>query len=182
MSLRLSCAAIALSASLIQPRSPSRTPIANGDTRTISIVNVHTNESATVTFKRNGYYDAEGLKQLNWLLRDWRRDEPTKMSPRLFDIVWEVHQEAGSQRAVPRRLRLPLAGHQRHAAPPLAPGRRAQPAHARQGDGFVPARRADGADARDRHAAADAAASAITRPPARPSSISMPAASAPGRA
>ncbi len=58
--------------------------------------NVHTNESATVTFKRNGYYDAEGIKQLSWLLRDWRRDEPTSMSPRLFDILWEVHQESGS--------------------------------------------------------------------------------------
>ncbi len=70
---------------------------ANGDTRSISIMNVHTNESATVTFKRNGYYDAEGIKQLSWLLRDWRRDEPTSMSPRLFDILWEVHQESGSQ-------------------------------------------------------------------------------------
>ncbi|MBV9592110.1 MAG: DUF882 domain-containing protein [Hyphomicrobiales bacterium] len=70
---------------------------ANGDTRTLSIFNVHTNESGTVTFKRNGVYDAEGLKQLSWLLRDWRRDEPTAMSPRLFDILWEVHQETGSQ-------------------------------------------------------------------------------------
>ena len=70
---------------------------ANGDTRTISILNVHTNESATVTFKRNGVYDAEAIKQLSWLLRDWRRDEPTSMSPRLFDILWEVHQETGSQ-------------------------------------------------------------------------------------
>ena len=70
---------------------------ANGDTRAISIFNVHTNENATVTFKRNGVYDAEGLKQLSWLLRDWRRDEPTAMSPRLFDILWEVHQESGSQ-------------------------------------------------------------------------------------
>ncbi|MFI5011898.1 MAG: DUF882 domain-containing protein [Hyphomicrobiales bacterium] len=70
---------------------------ANGDTRAISILNVHTNESATVTFKRSGVYDAEGIKQLSWLLRDWRRDEPTSMSPRLFDILWEVHQETGSQ-------------------------------------------------------------------------------------
>jgi uncharacterized protein YcbK (DUF882 family) len=70
---------------------------ANGDTRTISIMNVHTNETGTVTFKRNGVYDAEGIKQLSWLLRDWRRDEPTSMSPRLFDILWEVHQETGSQ-------------------------------------------------------------------------------------
>src|SRR5450631_1182701 len=38
---------------------------ANGDTRTISIMNAHTNETGTVTFKRNGVYDAEGIKQLS---------------------------------------------------------------------------------------------------------------------
>ncbi len=70
--------------------------IANGDTRTISILHMHTKESLRVTFKRNGYYDSEALKQLNWILRDWRRDEATKMDPRLFDIAWEVHREVGS--------------------------------------------------------------------------------------
>jgi uncharacterized protein YcbK (DUF882 family) len=70
--------------------------IANGDTRTISIFHQHTKETATVTFKRYGSYDSEALKQLNWLLRDWRHDEPIKMDPRLFDIAWEVHRESGS--------------------------------------------------------------------------------------
>ncbi|MEA3021274.1 MAG: hypothetical protein QOK01_126, partial [Alphaproteobacteria bacterium] len=30
------------------------------------------------------------LKKLNWLLRDWRRSEVTRMDPRLIDVVWEV--------------------------------------------------------------------------------------------
>jgi uncharacterized protein YcbK (DUF882 family) len=70
--------------------------IANGDTRTISIYHQHTKETITVTFKRYGSYDSEALKQLNWILRDWRHDEPIKMDPRLFDIAWEVHRESGS--------------------------------------------------------------------------------------
>ena len=74
--------------------------IANGDTRTLTIVHAHTNESATVTFRRNGSYDSTALNQLNWLLRDWRLDEATKMDPRLFDIVWEVHRESGSREPV----------------------------------------------------------------------------------
>ncbi|NNM73637.1 DUF882 domain-containing protein [Enterovirga sp. DB1703] len=74
--------------------------VANGDTRTITILHEHTKESATVTFKRNGYYDQNGLNQLNWLLRDWRLDEPTRMEPRLFDIVWEVYREVGSQEPI----------------------------------------------------------------------------------
>jgi uncharacterized protein YcbK (DUF882 family) len=97
--LRISGLVLALSAALSFFPVSLEGADANGDTRTISIFNVHTNESGTVTFKRNGVYDAEGLKQLSWLLRDWRRDEPTAMSPRLFDILWEVHQESGSQEA-----------------------------------------------------------------------------------
>jgi uncharacterized protein YcbK (DUF882 family) len=94
--LRISGLALALSACLALTPISLESADANGDTRTLSITNVHTNESGTVTFKRNGYYDPEALKQLSWLLRDWRRDEPTSMSPRLFDILWEVHQESGS--------------------------------------------------------------------------------------
>lgn len=74
--------------------------IANGDTRTIEIYHTHTQESLTVTYKRNGSYDAASLEKLNWLLRDWRREEPTKMDPRLFDIVWETHRAVGSQDAI----------------------------------------------------------------------------------
>lgn len=74
--------------------------VANGDTRTISILHEHTKESASVTFRRNGQYDSEGLKQLNWLLRDWRLDQPTQMDPRLFDIVWQVYREVGAREPI----------------------------------------------------------------------------------
>ncbi len=70
--------------------------VANGDTRTINIYHEHTKESASITFKRNGYYDQGALKELNWLLRDWRLDEPIRMEPKLFDIVWEVYREVGA--------------------------------------------------------------------------------------
>jgi uncharacterized protein YcbK (DUF882 family) len=74
--------------------------VANGDTRTLTIYHTHTRESATVTFRRDGRYDERALEQLNWLLRDWRRDEPTRMDPRLFDTLWEVYRETGSGEAV----------------------------------------------------------------------------------
>jgi uncharacterized protein YcbK (DUF882 family) len=67
--------------------------VANGDTRTLSLHHTHTDETITVTFKRNGRYDEAALERLNWFLRDWRRDEPTRMDPKLFDIVWEVYRE-----------------------------------------------------------------------------------------
>ncbi|MCZ8103929.1 MAG: DUF882 domain-containing protein [Burkholderiales bacterium] len=71
--------------------------VANGDTRTLEIYHTHTKETVAITYKRNGSYERTGLDKLNWALRDWRRDEPTKMDPRLFDIAWEVHRAVGSQ-------------------------------------------------------------------------------------
>jgi uncharacterized protein YcbK (DUF882 family) len=73
-----------------------QTLVANGDTRSLSFAHVHTGETMTVTFKRRGHYDEAAIKQLNWFLRDWRRDEPTTMDPHLFDVLWEIHREANA--------------------------------------------------------------------------------------
>lgn len=74
--------------------------VANGDTRTLSIRQMHTGERLTVTFRRNGRYDDAALRQLNWIFRDWRRDAQTRMDPRLFDALWEVHRSSGSREAL----------------------------------------------------------------------------------
>jgi uncharacterized protein YcbK (DUF882 family) len=70
--------------------------IANGGTRSLTIYHAHTKEQETVTFKSFGSYSSAGLQRLNWLLRDWRLDEPTRMDPQLFDILWEVYRTSGS--------------------------------------------------------------------------------------
>ena len=64
---------------------------ASADTRSLKLWNMHTQEKAVIVFKRNGRFDSGGLRQLNQFLRDWRRDEPTKMDPRLFDLIWEAY-------------------------------------------------------------------------------------------
>jgi uncharacterized protein YcbK (DUF882 family) len=69
--------------------------VANGGTRTLTIFHAHTKEQETVTFKSFGSYDSAGLQKLNWILRDWRADEPTRMDPRLFDILWEAQRASG---------------------------------------------------------------------------------------
>jgi len=74
--------------------------MANGDSRSLTIFHTHTQESATITFRRNGQYDPAGLKQLNWILRDWRTDQTTNMDPRLFDTIWEVYREVGSREPI----------------------------------------------------------------------------------
>src|SRR6266446_4608018 len=74
--------------------------VANGDTRTLSLHHIHTDEDITITYKRDGRYDEEALKRVDRFLRDWRKDEDIHMDPRLFDVIWEVSREVGGDRAV----------------------------------------------------------------------------------
>jgi uncharacterized protein YcbK (DUF882 family) len=70
--------------------------VAEGDTRTITLHHIHTGEDITITFKRDGRYDDAALEKLNWFLRDWRKQQETKMDPHLIDLIWEVQRETGS--------------------------------------------------------------------------------------
>lgn len=89
-----------LTSTLLGGTRATQDAVANGDTRTITVLHEHTKENATITFKRDGRYDSGALDQLNWLLRDWRLDEPTKMDPRLFDIVWEVYRSVDASEPI----------------------------------------------------------------------------------
>jgi len=73
---------------------------AAADTRTISLHHVHTDEDLTITYKRNGQYDEEALKKINWIMRDWRKNEAIKMDPQEIDLLWEVYQEVGAREAI----------------------------------------------------------------------------------
>jgi uncharacterized protein YcbK (DUF882 family) len=70
---------------------------ANAEVRSLRIYYLHTREKAEIVFKRNGRYDRDGLRKLNYMLRDWRRNEPTRMDPRLFDLIWEAYRQSGSR-------------------------------------------------------------------------------------
>src|ERR1700691_1449180 len=74
--------------------------VAEGDTRTISLHHIHTDEDPTITFKGDGRYDEAALEKLNWFLRDWRKQQETKMDPHLIDLIWEVQRETGSKEPV----------------------------------------------------------------------------------
>jgi uncharacterized protein YcbK (DUF882 family) len=91
--------AAAFTVGWLAPNS-TESAVANGDTRTIILSDQHTNESGSFTFMVNGVYDEATLDKLNWFCRDWRLNEPTKMDPHLFDIIWEVYRESGSTQPV----------------------------------------------------------------------------------
>ncbi|SCB59462.1 Uncharacterized conserved protein YcbK, DUF882 family [Rhizobium aethiopicum] len=94
--LRTAAAAL-LALAVSSPVFVSTPSQAAGDTRSLKLYFIHTGEKAVITYKRNGKFDPKGLEQLNRFLRDWRKNQPTKMDPRLFDLIWEVYRQSGSR-------------------------------------------------------------------------------------
>lgn len=72
------------------------TEAATAQTRTLKIMNVHTGEKAEIVYRRGNSYDAAGLKKANYVLRDWRKNQPTRMNPKTLDILWEVYRNTGA--------------------------------------------------------------------------------------
>jgi uncharacterized protein YcbK (DUF882 family) len=70
------------------------------ETRTLSFHHTHSDEDLTVTFKRDGRYDEEGLKKINHFLRDWRSQDSTTMDRHLFDILWEVYRDVDGKKPI----------------------------------------------------------------------------------
>ena len=95
------CASVALASLVLLAGGRSvHDASASGDTRTLSFHHTHSGEDLTVTFKRNGRYDDEALKQLNHYLRDWRTQDETVMDRHLFDILWEVYRDVGGKQPI----------------------------------------------------------------------------------
>ncbi|MHA1517625.1 MAG: DUF882 domain-containing protein, partial [Alphaproteobacteria bacterium] len=74
--------------------------VASSETRTLSLYEIHTKESLTVTYKRDGKYEEEALKKLHHFMRDWRTDEAIKMDRELIDLIWTLHTQLGSKKPI----------------------------------------------------------------------------------
>ena len=115
-------------------------------------------------------------------MRDWREERADQDGSASDRSVVGGPPRGRRQGADLGRLRLPLAGDQLHAAPALERRRQIQPAHARQGDRLLHSRACRSSSCAPPGCARSAAASASTRPRARPSCIWIPAACGTGRA
>ena len=71
-----------------------------GETRTLSLYHIHTKERLTITYMKDGKYIPSAMKKINYLMRDWRRNEVITISPRTIDLMWELHADLGSKRPV----------------------------------------------------------------------------------
>lgn len=64
--------------------------------RALSFYNLHTGESLDVTYWADGGYIAQGLRETNYLLRDFRTDEVARIDPTLLDLLHDLHGRLGS--------------------------------------------------------------------------------------
>jgi uncharacterized protein YcbK (DUF882 family) len=61
------------------------------DRRSLSFVHTHTSEALTTVYFENGSYQAASLASVNQLLRDFRTGEVRAISPRVLDILYDLH-------------------------------------------------------------------------------------------
>lgn len=60
--------------------------------RTLSFVNLHTNETLSCCYWQNGHYDLKALTQINTILRDHRTGEIATIDTQLLDLLHQLHQ------------------------------------------------------------------------------------------
>ena len=77
----------AADASMIVPQS-----------RTLSFNNLHTGENATLQYWADGQYIPAALKEVDFILRDYRNGEIHPIEPRLLDLLSQLHANVESAR------------------------------------------------------------------------------------
>ena len=93
--------AFGLGAAALAIASPLRGALAalpQAGARTLGLVSTHTNETVTATYWRDGVYDKGALKDISYLLRDFRTGDVAAMDPSLLDLLVELHRRAGSRK------------------------------------------------------------------------------------
>ncbi len=60
--------------------------------RTLSFINLHTNETLGCCYWKNGRFDIKALSQINTILRDHRTGEIAEIDTQLLDLLHQLHQ------------------------------------------------------------------------------------------
>jgi uncharacterized protein YcbK (DUF882 family) len=64
-----------------------RAQVASSEPRSLSFYHTHTGERLRATYWTDGDYVPEALAQINWILRDYRRNEIKPIDTRLLDLL-----------------------------------------------------------------------------------------------
>ena len=81
------------------PMPPAPKP-SDPEVRRLRLYHVHTRESLTVTYKRDGRYIPAAMARLDHFFRDWRTNTVVNISGETIDLLWELHNELGSKQPI----------------------------------------------------------------------------------
>jgi len=81
---------------LLSPAPAEAAPLLGASVRRLSLHNVNTGDRFDGVYWANGAYRPEALRVLDNLLRDYRAHQVCRTDPRLFDLLWQVHQRLES--------------------------------------------------------------------------------------
>jgi uncharacterized protein YcbK (DUF882 family) len=70
-------------------------PLDTTSPRSLSLLNVNSTETITVTYWSDGAYHRDALDRLNKFLRDSQSGDQTEMDPLVFDVLWHTMQQTG---------------------------------------------------------------------------------------
>ena len=60
--------------------------------RSLKFYNLHTGESLTTTYCENGCYVDGALREINYIMRDFRANEIKPINPRLLDLLYSLNR------------------------------------------------------------------------------------------
>ena len=89
----LGIGAAAAAATLVPSRAHAATRAATGfkaPERVLSFFNTHTGERLKAAYCTGGAYQPDALRDLNYILRDFRANEIKPIDPRVFDLLNEL--------------------------------------------------------------------------------------------
>jgi len=78
------------------PAQPATPPVLDlNSARSLTFLNVNSQETLTVTYWSDGAYHRDALNKLNTFLRDSQNNAQTEMDPLLFDVLWHTMNLCG---------------------------------------------------------------------------------------
>ena len=78
---------------------PAMASASSSSDRSLGFYNTHTGEKLVATYWRQGVYDRGALKDIDFILRDYRSNEVARIDRKLLDLLAVLHQRTGSRQA-----------------------------------------------------------------------------------
>ncbi len=66
--------------------------------RSLHLHNIHTGESIKTVYWEKGSYNTEAIKDIAYILRDYRTNDMYDIEPRLLDVISHMHRLLGSHK------------------------------------------------------------------------------------